>query len=97
MNNKNNRTILCGASAYETKYHFNEEFAGLPKAVRDELKILCVLFTEEVGGVFTIWFERDGTVTLETDFEEDDIYYDEVSSGLMVTEVKRKRKELFKS
>jgi len=95
--NTNNRTILCGASAYETKYHLNEQFSGLPKAILDELKILCVLFTEEVGGVFTIWFEADGTITLETEFDEDDIYYDEVSSGLMVSEVRRKRQELFES
>ena len=91
------RTVLCGASAYETKYYLNEQFAGLPSAILDELKILCVLFTEEVGGIFTIWFEEDGTISLETEFEENDIYYDQVSSGLMVREVRKKREELFES
>ena len=56
------RTVLCGANAYEMKYYFNEQFNGIPESVKNELHILCVLFTEEVGGVFTIAFEEDGTV-----------------------------------
>ena len=91
------RTVLCGANAYEMKYYFNEQFNGIPESVRNELHILCVLFTEEVGGVFTIAFEEDGTVVLETNADDDDIYYDEVSSGLMVAEVRRRRQELFES
>lgn len=90
-------TVLCGANAYEMKYYFNEKFNGIPEAVKDELHILCVLFTEEVGGVFTIAFEEDGNVVLETDADEDDIYYDEISSGLMVSEVRRRRQELFET
>lgn len=91
------KTVLCGASAYEMKYYFNERFKGLPESVREELHILCVLFTEEVGGVFTVSFEEDGNVLLETDADDDDIYYDEISSGLMVTEVRRRRQELFEA
>ena len=91
------KTVLCGANAYEMKYYFNEEFNGLPESVREELHILCVLFTEEVGGVFTVAFEEDGNVVLETNADDDDIYYDEVSSGLMVSEVRRRRQELFES
>ena len=91
------RTVLCGANAYEMKYYFNEQFSGMPDFVKDELHILCVLFTEEVGGVFTIAFEEDGSVVLETNADDDDIYYDEVSSGLMVAEVRRRRQELFES
>lgn len=92
-----NRTVLCGASAYEMKYYFNEQFNGIPESVKDELHILCVLFTEEVGGIFTVAFEEDGSVVLETNADDDDIYYDEVSSGLMVAEVRRRRQELFES
>lgn len=92
-----NKTVLCGANAYEMKYYFNEKFNGLPESVKEELHILCVLFTEEVGGVFTVAFEEDGNVLLETNADDDDIYYDEVSSGLMVAEVRRKRQELFES
>jgi len=91
------KTVLCGASAYEMKYYFNEKFNNIPESVKEELHILCVLFTEEVGGVFTIAFEKDGNVVLETDADEDDIYYDEISSGLMVGEVRRRRQELFET
>ncbi len=91
------KTVLCGANAYEMKYYFNEEFKGIPDSIKEELHILCVLFTEEVGGIFTIAFEEDGNVVLETNADADDIYYDEVSSGLMVSEVRRRRQELFES
>ena len=91
------KTVLCGANAYEMKYYFNEQFNGIPESIREELHILCVLFTEEVGGVFTISFEEDGNVLLETNADDDDIYYDEISSGLMVSEVRRRRQELVES
>ena len=91
------RTVLCGANAYEMKYYFNEQFNGIPDSIKEELHIICVLFTEEVGGVFTIAFEEDGTVVMETNADDDDIYYDEISSGLLVSEVRRNRQELFES
>jgi len=94
---KENRVVLCGANAYEQKYYFNEQFEGIPASIKDELHIICVLFTEEVGGIFTIVFEEDGTLSLETDAEENDIYYDEISSGLLVGEIRRKRQELLES
>lgn len=89
--------MLCGANAYEQKYYFNEKFMKIPDSVKDELHIICVLFTEEVGGIFTIVFEEDGSVSLETQAEEDDIYYDEISSGLLISEIRRKRQELLES
>ena len=91
------RVVLCGANAYEKKYYFNETFQDIPDSIKDDLHIICVLFTEEVGGIFTIVFEEDGTLSMETDAEEDDIYYDEISSGLLISEIRRKRQELFES
>ena len=88
-----NKIVLCGANAYEKKYYFNEEqFKMIPESIKEELHIICVLFTEEVGGVFTIAFEEDGNVVMD-----DDIYYDEVSSGLLIAEIRRSRQELFES
>lgn len=91
------RIVLCGANAYEQKYYFNEQFAGIPESIKEELRIICVLFTQEVGGIFTIVFEEDGTVSLETDAEEEDLLYDEISSGLMIGEIRRNRQEMFES
>lgn len=91
------KMVLCGANAYEKKYYFNEKFNSIPDSIKDELHIICVLFTEEVGGVFTIAFEQDGDIVMETNAEDDDIYYDEVSSGLLISEIRRHKQELFES
>ena len=91
------RIVLCGANAYEKKYYFNEQFKGIPESIKEELHIICVLFTEEVGGVFTIVFEEDGSVSLETDAYEEDILYDEISSGLLIREIRMQRQELLES
>ena len=50
------RIVLCGSNAYEKKYYFNPLFASVPESVKEELHIICVLFTEEAGGVFQIVF-----------------------------------------
>ena len=97
MEDKKQRIVLCGANAYEQKYYFNEQFAGIPDSIKDELHVICVLFTEEVGGIFTIVFEEDGSIAMETNAEEDDLLYDEISSGLMVGEIRRNRQELLES
>lgn len=92
-----NRVVLCGANAYDKKYYFNQDFDKIPDSIKDELHIICVLFTEEVGGIFTLVFEEDGSLSMETDAEEDDIYYDEISSGLLISEIRRNRQELLES
>lgn len=97
MSSEDKRIVLCGANAYEKKYYFNEQFKGIPQSIQDELHIICVLFTEEVGGVFTIVFEEDGSVSIDTESYEEDILYDEISSGLLVKEIRSKRQELFES
>ena len=94
---KAEKMVLCGANAYEKKYYFNEKFAQIPESVKEELQVICVLFTEEVGGIFTVVFEEDGSIVLETNAKEDDLLYDEIGSGLLVGEVRRNRQELLES
>lgn len=91
------RIVLCGANAYEQKYYFNEKFNGIPQSIKDELHVICVLFTEEVGGIFTIVFEEDGSISLETDAKEEDLLYDEIGSGLLIGEIRRNRQEMFEA
>ena len=55
MYSDDEKVVLCGASAYEQKYYFNQDFASLPQSVQDELHIMCVMFTVEIGGIFTMW------------------------------------------
>lgn len=97
MEENNGCIVLCGANAYEKKYYFNEKFNGIPESIKEELHIICVLFTEEVGGVFTIVFEEDGSVSFETEAYEEDILYDDISSGLLVREIRMQRQELMES
>lgn len=97
MEENNKRVVLCGANAYDKKYYFNEQFKGIPESIQEELHIMCVLFTEEVGGVFTIVFEEDGSVSFDTESYEEDILYDEISSGLLIHDMKMKRRELLES
>ena len=91
------RVVLCVANAYEEQYYFNDMFASIPQSIKDEIKIISVLFTNEVGGIFSMAFEEDGTLVLETNSDEDDILYDEISSGLLVREIQRKRQDLLES
>jgi hypothetical protein len=91
------RIVLCGANAYEEKYYFNPLFRKVPESIQKELRIICVLYTQNAGGVFTIEFEEDGMITMETNADEEDITYDEVSAGLLIGEIRRQRQDLFKA
>lgn len=91
------RIILCGSSHYDRKYYYNHQFDQLPQNIKEELNIMCVLFTEEVGGVFTIGYTPTGEVMMDSRSDEGDLLYDEISAGLMMKEIRRKKQELFQS
>lgn len=90
-------TVLCGANSYVEKYYFNERFSGLPEEVKKELKILCVLFTEEIGGVLTLEFTPEGTLTLKVASEALDYLFDEIGSGLKIRQIQKEKRELLES
>ena len=87
--------VLCSASKYAQKYYLNEDFEGLPEAVKQELQIMCVLFTEDVGGVIILEFDEDGNLNIKTEAYEEDILYDEIGSVLKVKQLQETKKELF--
>ena len=82
------KVVLCGASSYEQKYYFNEEFKSLPQSVQDELHIMCVLFTEDVGGVLTLEFVVS---------EEGDYLFDEIGSVLKIKQYQEEKKDLLEA
>lgn len=43
------KVVLCGANSYEEKYYLNPDFEQLPDDVKNELKIMCVLYVHDVG------------------------------------------------
>lgn len=93
----NEEVVLCAASAYEQKFYFNPEFEALPESVRQELQVMCVLYTEDVGGVFMLVFDEDGNLELKVDHGEDDFSFDEIGSVLKIKELQQTKRELFES
>jgi len=89
--------VLCAASAYDKKFYLNEDFQGLPASVKDELKIMCVLFTEDVGGILEVVYNEDGELEFRTSADEADYLYDEIGSVLKVKELQRTKAELLES
>ena len=89
--------VLCGANVYEKKYYFNNKFDKIPENIKEELHIICVLFTEEVGGIFTIGFTPYGDVEMDTQREEDDLLYDEIGAELLQKEIRRKKADMFRA
>ena len=92
-----NKVVLCGANTYEKKYYFNKEFDKIPESIKEELHIICVLFTEEVGGIFTLCFNEEGELEIETDAADEDYLYDEIGSGLLVRKIRDTKQELLQS
>lgn len=91
------RVTLCGASAYERKYYLNEDFEGLPETIQNELKIACVLYTEDVGGILTLEFDEDGTLEFVTNADEGDLLYDDIGSILKIKQMREEKKDLWES
>ncbi len=89
--------VLCGANAYEQKYYLNPDFEGLPSQIKDELQIMCVLYTAEIGGIFTVEFNDDGELLLKTNASENDFAYDEIGSELKIKQLMNDKQELFRS
>ena len=91
------KIVLCGANSYEEKYYLNPDFSGLPDSIKDELKIMCVLYTEDVGGILELFFDEDGNLDFRTSCEESDFYYDEIGSVLKIKQCQKERRELMES
>ena len=89
--------VLCASNAYNKKYYLNEHFAGLPSAIKEELQIMCVLYTQDVGGIFLLEFDEEGNLQFRTEAAQDDFSYDEIGSALKIREIQRTKSELLES
>ena len=96
MSNMDKET-LCVSNEYQKKYYLNEHFQGLPQAIKDELKIMCVLYTEDVGGILELYFDEDGNLDFQTSCNENDFMYDEIVSVLKIKQYQNERRELLES
>ena len=89
--------VLCGSSAYTKKYYLNEDFEGLPEAIKDELKIMCVLYTEDIGGILTLEFDDNGSLQFKTEALDSDAMYDDIGSVLKIKQLQTEKRELLQS
>ena len=89
--------VLCGSSAYTQKYYLNEEFNGLPEGIKDELKIMCVLYTEDIGGTLALVFDEEGNLQFQAAADEGDLLYDDIGSVLKIKQLQRDKQDLLES
>ena len=89
--------VLCGANSYEKRFYLNPDFDALPESVKDELKVRCVLYTEDVGGILTLVFEENGELCFRVTTEENDFLFDEIGSHLKIKELQKTKEELLQA
>ncbi|MCI9339877.1 MAG: hypothetical protein HFG94_04355 [Dorea sp.] len=91
------KVVLCGANSYEEKYYLNPDFEQLPDAVKNELKIMCVLYVNDVGGILTLAYGEDGELCFEVTSEEFDPMFDDIGSRLKIKQIQREKRELLEA
>ena len=96
MERKEETVVLCGANSYD-EYYLNPRFSNLPKQIQDELKVMCVLYTNDVGGILLLEFDKDGYLHFRTEATENDTTYDEIGAVLKIKELQRSEEELLRS
>lgn len=92
----NEEQILCACSAYEQKYYFNQDMQHA-YAIQEERRFMAVTLTADVGGVFTMEFDEDGTLYMSTTAKENDFAYDEIGSHLKIKQYRGKYAELLEN
>lgn len=91
------KVVLCGANSYEEKYYLNPDFDQLPSTIKDELKIMCVLYVHEVGGILTLVYEDNGELCFEVTANEGDPMFDDIGSQLKIKELQKEKQELLQA
>lgn len=89
--------VLCGANSYEQKYYFNQDFSSLPPSIQEELHIMCVLYTEDVGGILTMEFGDNGSLEFKVTAPREDYLFDEIGSILKIKEYQEEKRELLEA
>lgn len=89
--------VLCVSNAYQKKFYLNDNFKGLPQSIKDELKIMCVMYTEDVGGILELVLDEDGNLDFRTSCKENDFFYDEIGSVLKIKQYQSQKRELLEA
>lgn len=78
-------------------FYLDDNFESLPETIKEELKIMCVLYTEDVGGVLTLEFDEDGNLNFNVSHEENDYFFDEIGSVLKIKQLRVDKQDLLES
>ncbi len=91
------KVVLCGANSYNQTYYLNPDFDNLPDEIKEELRTMCVLFVNDVGGILDLVYEEDGTLMFEVRSEEFDPMFDDIGSGLKIKKLQDEEQDLLQS
>ena len=58
---------------------------------------MCVLFTEDIGGVLTLEFTPEGELEFKVQADDQDYLFDEIGSGLKIRQYQREKRELLEA
>jgi len=86
--------VLCGANSYEQKFYLNPDFEKLPDDIKNELKIMCVLYVNEVGGIMTLVYDEEGNLNFQVTCKDGDFLFDEIGSRLKIKQLQKEKEEL---
>ena len=85
--------VVCGANSVKQKFYLDPAYDRLPEDVKNRLKIICVTFAEEFGGVLTLEFD-DEVKPFFSHRTEGDICPDEIGSEYKIREIVKENGEL---
>lgn len=91
------KVVLCGASSYEKLFYLNPDFDNLPQDVKDQLKIMCVFFTEKVGGRLMLEYDENGNLEFSVSANEADAMFDEIGSALEIKKLQAEQRDFLES
>ncbi len=95
MKKKEESLVLAAANSYQQKYYFNPRYQNLPANIKSELRLMCIRFAEEAGGILEIAFQPEGRLQLKVHTAENDLLFDEIGAELLIKEYQREKEELF--
>ena len=81
----------------KANYYLNPQFSKLPEHIRQELQIMCVLYTQKVGGILMLEFTPEGHLEFKTEAKENDFFYDEIGSVLEIKKLQNEKRELMEA
>ena len=89
--------VLVSASIYNEQYFVNPYYNSIPKEVLEELRIICITLSAKLHCIFTIGFNEEGNIFINTKSLENDLDYDEIGAKLEINKLLKEKKGLIRA